>query len=149
MLQFLACLIGGLALISCGLALFRLRPPNWQSDVELPEGDSRVLLRWSRVQRTVRFLNNSLICIVGILISTTAFVPRESLSDKKLYVWLWAVIFLCLLGCILLAMIDALGSLAGYKRALPVAAQQSFGSEELTSLAVEDLNEETEKPTDT
>ena len=131
-LETAACIIGGIALIACGLGLARLRPPNWQDEGELIEDEKVAILRWAKVQRFVRFLNNSIICITGLLIAVTGIV-----AHGQAWVILWSAILLLLMICILLAMIDAMSSLAGYKRALPEAARRSLGSRELAGLAME------------
>ena len=129
-MEFTACVTGGLALIGCGIALFRLRPPNWQNDGDLLESHRTALQRWSIVQSVVRSLNNSLMILIGILITATAFLSRG-----ELWIVMWSLVLVLLLLCIVLAMVDACGSLAGYKRALPEAARRSFGNQDLSDLS--------------
>lgn len=138
------CLIGGGLLVICGVALFWLRPPNWQDDGDLVDYHLKAIRRWGMFQRFVRFLNNLLLVSIGVLIVTTAFIPHGP-EDPSRRTWMsvWSIILLMLLACIILAMVDALSSLAGYKRALPEAARRSFRSEELAAAALEgkDLKE--------
>ncbi|MEM7477599.1 MAG: hypothetical protein AAF483_21640 [Planctomycetota bacterium] len=119
-------------MVGLGLALARLRPPNWQADGALVDGERMAIQRWARVQQFVRILNNSLICAAGFLIAITGSVPHG-----KTWLWLWTAILLVLMTCIVLAMVDAISSLAGYKRALPEAARRSLGSPDLASLAID------------
>lgn len=120
-MESIACIVGGLGLIACGLGLFRVRAPNWQDDGELAEEERRAIERWSKVQRIVRYLNNSLLMAIGASIAATAFIPHG-----RRWALAWVAIFVALLVCILLASIDAFSSLAGYRRALPEAARRSF-----------------------
>lgn len=122
-MESIACVVGGVCLIGTGLALFWLRPPNWQSDGELADVNRKAIERWSGVQRLVRLSNNSLLILIGGLIVTTAFVPHG-----RVWMLLWSAILVLLLVCILLAMLDAFSSLVGYRRALPEAARRSFGN---------------------
>ena len=124
-MEIFACLIGGAALIACGMALSRLRPPDWQSDGELTEIHQRAIARWAVLQRVVRIMNNSLLGIIGGAIMASVFVPHG-----RVWMLLWCAILVLLLVCILFAMIDAFSSLAGYRRALPEAARRSFGYEQ-------------------
>ncbi len=126
-MEFAACLIGGLALMVCGGALFRLRPPNWHSDGELLGAHRTVIERWGMVQRVIRLLNNSLLIVVGVMIFSTAF-----LAHGRLWMVMWSLILLLLLLAIVFAMVDALSSLAGYRRALPEAARRSFSNSDLS-----------------
>ena len=116
-----ACIAGGICLMICGLALFRLHPPNWQNDGELAADQRLAIQRWGKVQRVVRFLNNSLLFVIGAAILVAGLIPHG-----RTWVLLWLAIFAGLLICILFASIDAFSSLAGYKRALPEAARRSF-----------------------
>lgn len=135
-MEFIACLAGGIALMVCGVALFWLRPPNWQSDGDLVDQHRVAIQRWARVQIAVRWANNVLLVAIGGLIAATAFVPHG-----RTWMLFWSGILLLLLVCILLAMIDAMSSLAGYRRALPEAARRSFsGSPDLAAIATESVD---------
>ncbi len=123
-MELVACLVGGLCLIACGLGLFRLHPPNWQNDGDLTDDHRRAIQRWSGVQRVVRAMNNSLMILIGCLIASTGFVPHG-----RAWMLLWGGVLVMLLVCILFAMIDAFSSLAGYRRALPEAARRSFSAD--------------------
>lgn len=120
------CIVTGMALVGAGIALFRLRQPNWKDEGDLVEHHRVVIERWSLVQRYVRSINNCLLILIGGLIVATAFINREVSGGGRMWGLTWIAIMVLLLGCILLAMIDALSSLAGYKRALPEAARRSF-----------------------
>jgi hypothetical protein len=127
-MEFTACLVGGLSLIGCGVALGWLRPPNWQSEGEMVGHQRAAIEWWAKVQRFVRTLNNGMLILIGGLIASTAFIPHG-------HTWMlvWCGILVLLFGCILLAMVDAMSSLAGYKRALPEAARRSFGTSKLAA----------------
>jgi len=61
------------------------------------------------------------VVVIGAGIAASGMVPRGSA-----WLVLWTAILVALLVCILLAFLDALASLAGYKRAVPEAARRSF-----------------------
>jgi hypothetical protein len=119
--MFIACVFGGCGLIACGAMLSRLRPPDWGNEVDLSEDHRRALRRWSRFQRVIRMANNGLLAVIGGAIVGSAFIPRD-----RTWGILWCVILGLLLLTILLAMMDALSSFAGYRRALPEAARRSM-----------------------
>ncbi len=123
-MEFFARVLGGTALIICSISLFRVPPPNWHEDASLPEHLFRSVHRWSTFQRILRRLNNGLLLLTGGGIVATAFV-----THGREWMLLWTAILLLLLICILFAMIDALTTLAGYRRALPEAARRSFGKD--------------------
>lgn len=126
-MEIVACTVGGLALIGCAIALFKMSPPDWHADGDLVDSEHRALARWARVQRTVRLANNSLLAIIGLGILASSFVPRG-----QMWLFLWSAILLLLLVCIGFAMLDALSSVAGYRRALPEAARRSFSRTDAT-----------------
>lgn len=129
-MESIACIAGGICLVACGIALFRLRPPNWKNDGELVDlVNIKAIEWWSTVQRLVRVANNSLMIFIGIAIASTAFIPHGAQATRdsgRAWMLAWGVILVLLLFCILFAMIDAFSSLAGYRRALPEAARRSF-----------------------
>ena len=120
-MEMYTCLLAGAALVASGLALSRLAPPDWAADVdpELDEGKS--LARWSAFQSRVRRSNNFLLVLIGTAIAASGLLPRGNA-----WLVLWFAILVALLVCILLAFLDALASLSGYKRAVPEAARRSF-----------------------
>lgn len=122
-MEFIACIVGGAVLIGCGVSLFCMPTPNWHSH-EAPAAGPRAAPRRSNFQRNLRFSNNSLLISIGAIIVATAFVPHG-----RAWMLLWTAILVLLLICILLAMIDAMSSLAGYRQALPEAARRSLGSD--------------------
>ncbi len=123
-MEFLACIVGGAFLIVCGVGLSKLRPPDWQSDGDLADAHRSALARWSFIQRVVRLVNNSLLALIGVAIMVSSIVPHG-----RSWMILWSVILMLLLLSIMLAMLDALSSLASYRRALPEAARRSFSSD--------------------
>ena len=135
-MEFIACLVGGIAFIGCSFGLSRLRPPNWQADGDLVEVERAAIQWWARVQVGIRRINNSLICLVGVLIISAGCVPHG-----QAWVILWSAILVLLMICIMLAMVDAISSFAGYKRALPEAARRSFGSADLAAIATKEVTE--------
>lgn len=114
------CLTVGLLLVACGFGLSRLRPPDWASEGQLATS-GRVIARWASFQRLVRLLNNGLIAIIGLSIATAGVLPHG-----RMWFLLWCAILVALLVCILLAFLDALSSLAGYRQAIPEAVRRSF-----------------------
>ncbi len=125
-MEFVACLIGGLLLSACGVGLFAMRPPDWTVEGPLVSQEQQAIEWWFVVQRYVRWVTNCLLILIGGVISVTAFVPHG-----RTWMMMWAGILVLLLLCILFAMVDALGSVAGYRRAVPGAARRSFGTADL------------------
>ncbi len=123
-METMACLVCGLGLIISGIGLRYLSPPDWQVDGELLEEQRRALQGWSRFQRRIRQWNNAQLGLTGACILVTAWVPHG-----KTWFLLWCGILLLLFSCCVLAMLDALSSVAGYRRALPEAARRSFGND--------------------
>ena len=127
-LELLYCLTGGGLLLACSFGLSRLQTPDWLSDGELADDPRRSIARWAKVQHWVRWLNNWLIAVIGVLIATAGLVPHG-----QGWMLLWCVIVVMLLGCIFLAMLDACSSWAGYRKALPEAARRTPGTEQQDS----------------
>ncbi len=115
------CLLAGAALVISGLALSRLAPPDWAADVNPEFDEGKSVARWSAFQGRVRRSNNFLLVLIGAAIAASGMLPRGNA-----WLVLWFAILVALLVCILLAFLDALASLAGYKRAVPEAARRSF-----------------------
>ena len=120
-MEMYTCLLAGTALVLSGLALSRLAPPDWAADVDPAFDEGKSLARWSAFQWRVRRSNNILLVMIGSAIATSGMLPRGNA-----WLVLWFAILVALLVCILLAFLDALASLAGYKRAVPEAARRSF-----------------------
>jgi hypothetical protein len=120
-MEMYACLLGGAALVLSGLALSRLAPPDWAADVDPAFDEGQSIARWSAFQWRVRRWNNFLLVLIGTGIAASGLMPRGNE-----WLMLWFAILVALLVCILLAFLDALASLAGYKRAVPEAARRSF-----------------------
>lgn len=123
-MESFACIVGGLALISCGGGLFLIRAPDWPQDASHSDALRSSIERWSKFQRGVRFLNNIVLMFAGVAIVLTALVPRG-----RVWVWLWSSVLLLLMLSILLAMIDALTSLSGYRKSLPRVTESSLRGE--------------------
>ena len=123
-MEYFACIAGGIALMGCGAGLFLVRAPAWPQDEAPTDKPHDAVTKRSGFQIGVRYLNNFLLIIAGGVIASTPFVPRG-----RIWMLLWAAILLLLVGCILLALIDALTSLSGYRKALPRAARRSLGSD--------------------
>ena len=120
-MESIACIVGGICLVGCGIALSYLRPPDWSSDGDLLDDPRRSILRWATVQRWVRLANNSLVALIGVTIFSAAFIPHG-----RVWIIVWLTILVLLLVCLLFAILDAFSSMAGYHRALPEAARRSF-----------------------
>ncbi len=121
-METIACLLGGAALMLCGLGLSRLRIPDWSLGEDSANQAKRAVARWGKFQRIVRALNNGLLMAMGVIMAASGLVPHGSV-----WVVLWFSILVVLMTCILLAFLDALSSLAGYREAIPEAARRSFG----------------------
>jgi hypothetical protein len=128
-MEFLACILGGAALMGCGVGLFFMRPPEWPQDDSFSEALRKSIARWTKFQRGVRILNNGLMMTAGGIMMATGLV-----GHGRVWMWLWMLILLLLLMCISLALVDALTSLSGYRKALPQAAKRALGSEHEQSL---------------
>jgi hypothetical protein len=115
------CLFAGAVLVLSGLGLSRLAPPDWAADVDPAFDEGKSVARWSAFQWRVRRSNNFLLVLIGTAIAASGMLPRGNA-----WLVLWFAILVALLVCILLAFLDALASLAGYKRAVPEAARRSF-----------------------
>lgn len=120
-MEMYACFLAGAALVISGLGLSRLAPPDWGADVDPAFDERKSLARWSAFQWRVRRSNNFLLVLIGAAIAASGTLPRGNA-----WLVLWFAILVALLVCILLAFLDALASLAGYKRAVPEAARRSF-----------------------
>ncbi len=123
-MEFFACIIGGIALIACGGGLFLVRAPHWPQDETHTDAVRNSIKRWSKFQRGVRFLNNTVLIAAGGAIVSAAFVPHG-----RTWMLLWSSVLLLLLLSILLAMIDALTSLSGYRKSIPRVAEHSLSNE--------------------
>lgn len=91
----------------------------------MPEEPERWLARISTIQRVIRLLNNSLLVGIGMGVFAAAFVPHG-----RSWILLWCVIMALAMVCLLFAMLDALTSMVGYRKALPEAARRSFSVEQ-------------------
>lgn len=124
-MEDIACIIGGSLLVLSAFWLSRLSPPDWTESGDMSEEPQRAIARWALVQRSVRITNNVLLAIIGGAIAASAFVPHG-----RTWILLWCTILAAVMLCIFLAMLDAVSSLASYRRALPEAARRSFGQEQ-------------------
>ncbi|GAB5405317.1 MAG: hypothetical protein Aurels2KO_35480 [Aureliella sp.] len=124
-MEDIACIAGGLLLIVSAYYLSRLSPPDWTESGEMLDEPQKAIARWATVQKFVRITNNVLLAVIGGAIATAAFVPHG-----RGWILLWCCILAAVMLCIFLAMLDAVSSLASYRRALPEAARRSFGSEQ-------------------
>ncbi len=124
-MEDIACIIGGTLLVFSAYWLSRLRPPDWTESGDMLEEPQRAIARWATVQKYVRLANNVMLAIIGGAIATAAFVPHG-----RTWILLWCCILAAVMFCIFLAMLDAVSSLASYRRALPEAARRSFGQEQ-------------------
>ncbi len=113
------CIVVGTSLITVSLLLSKLRPPEWPKDETRADVDLR---RWASFQRTVRKLNNLLLALIGVLITSTGLI-----AQGQAWMILWLCILLLLMIVVLLACLDAFTSMTGYRRAVPEAARRSFG----------------------
>lgn len=123
-MEFFVCIAGGIALMGCGAGLFLVRAPAWPQEESPPDSDQTSETRRSKFQIAVRYLNNALLIVAGGVIFSTAFVPHG-----RTWMLLWAGILVLLAMCILLAIVDALTSLSGYRKALPHVARRSLGGD--------------------
>ena len=119
-MELYACLLGGVALMLSGYGLSRIAPPDWTLEDNSADA-GRSIARWSAFQWRVRRSNNFLLIMIGASIAASGLIPHGNA-----WLFLWFVILVALLICILLAFLDALSSLAGYRHAVPEAARRSF-----------------------
>ncbi len=119
------CLIVGIGLVLFGIGLSRLRPPNWNSDVSVSYAGYATIARWATFQRFVRLFNNALLVALGIAIAMAGLIPHN-----RVWFLLWFSILIGLLFSIMLAFLDALSSMAGYRQAIPEAVRRSFGKDD-------------------
>ncbi len=119
-MEMYACLLGGVALMLSGFGLSRIAPPDWSID-DAGGDASQSIARWSAFQWRVRRSNNFLLILIGASIAGSGLIPHGNA-----WLFLWFAILVALLVCILLAFLDALSSLAGYRYAVPEAARRSF-----------------------
>jgi len=123
LMEFFACILGGLALMAVSCGLFLIRPPDWRSEEDKAANPTELTKkRFAGLQRSLRYFNNGLLMFIGGGIFASAFVPHG-----RGWMLLWTGILISLLLSVLLALIDALTSMAGYRRALPEAARRTLG----------------------
>ncbi|MFO0941275.1 MAG: hypothetical protein U0930_10950 [Pirellulales bacterium] len=123
MVEQVFCVVGGIAVFLAGIALSRMRSPDWKSD-QMTDHEQRHANKLGQVQRVFRWINNKLICIIGGMIVTTAAIPHG-----RYWMIAWSAIFFLLLICILLAMLDALSSLFAYRHTLPSTLRGTIGED--------------------
>lgn len=115
------CIAGGACLIASSFVLSRMRLPDWTDNAEVTPQMGRSLARWSFFQRIVRRCNNWLLALTGVLICLTGFVPHG-----RAWIMLWLSVLLLIVLVLLLAGLDALSSMASYRRAVPDVARRAF-----------------------
>ena len=108
----IACLVGGIALVVASAFLSRMQPPVWENDNVPASKNSR---RWYGVQRGIRFCNNVLMLVMGLLMIGAGLVTPGEIE----FVLLWFIIGIIVLLCLLLAFADASASLLNYRRVSP------------------------------
>lgn len=114
------CVVGGLCLIVAGVALARLRAPEWYSR-DSSEQRQHQADYISKLQRVLRWWNNRLIAAIGGLIVCTAAIPHG-----KHWMLAWSTIFVLLLLVILLAILDAFSSIIAYRRSLTTTLRSTL-----------------------
>jgi hypothetical protein len=116
------CLICGLGLVGAGIGLSRLHAPDWTND-HLTDAELNKINTWSSLQRRSRWFNNRLISLMGIVMIAVGGIPHG-----RVWIWTWASIFVMLLLCVTLAMLDAVSSLIAYRKALPSTMRSTLGN---------------------
>ncbi len=119
------CFLIGVALVISSAMLSRLRPPDWTKIGPIAPESEASLERWSRFQRAIRFINNLLLALIGVLIGATGLM-----AHTQTWMIVWLSVLLLLMIVVLLACLDAFTSMTGYRRAVPEAARRSFGEQE-------------------
>lgn len=122
-MELVFCITGGLAMIGGGIALAFVRSPQWALDADTSTKSGRTLQRVIGFQRGVRRSTNILLGLTGGIMLLCAFVPHG-----RTWMALWLLIFLALLAVMLLAGLDAISSMVGYRQAIPEAARRSFAA---------------------
>lgn len=115
------CVTGGLLTVIAAFGLTYLRSPQWSDEAWSATDSTRSIRKWVRLQRTLRLCTNFLLGLIGLAVATCAFVPHG-----RVWMGMWAAIFLALFVAVLLAGLDALASLVGYRRAVPESARQAL-----------------------
>lgn len=122
----LSSLILGIIVFAVGFALgmvgWKRSASSMEASSELGKGE------WlSNSHQRMRLILNGLLMIVGLVMSSTAFVV-----DRRVWASLWLVIGCMLLGILTLALIDASRLIFHYRRTLPRIAQDTLGVKPLS-----------------
>lgn len=111
---------GGLVMIGA-IALAFVRTPQWMDHSDPASKRGQVIQRWGGIQRVIRRCINAVLGLIGALVFACAFVPQG-----RAWMAMWLFVFLALLTALLLAGLDAICSIAGYRQAVPEAARRSL-----------------------
>ena len=124
-MESMLCITGGLVMISGAIGLAFLRPPQWMLGMDTSTKGGQSMERVIAFQRGVRRCTNILLALTGGLVFSSAFVPHG-----RSWMALWLLIFIALLAALMLAGLDAISSMVGYRKAIPEAARRSFAARE-------------------
>ncbi|MGN6545183.1 MAG: hypothetical protein ACTHK7_09060 [Aureliella sp.] len=115
---------GGLVMLGA-LVLAFVRPPQWMGDSDPASKPGQTIRRWGGFQRVIRRCINAMLGLIGALVFACAFVPQG-----RAWMAMWLFVFLALITALLLAALDAVCSVAGYRQAMPEAARRSLAGRE-------------------
>ena len=120
------CFTAGLVMIASAVGLAFLRAPTWTFDIDATTASGRALERLAGIQQSVRRWTNFLLGITGALVTLSAFIPRG-----RGWMALWCLILIALLSALMLAAVDAILSVVGYRKAVPEAARRALASRDI------------------
>ena len=124
-METVLCIGGGLVMISGAIGLAFLRAPQWIFGIDTSTIGGRSMQRVVNFQSGVRRSTNILLGLTGGLVLCSAFVPHG-----RSWMALWLLIFLALLVTVILAGLDAISSMIGYRKSIPEVARRSFAARE-------------------
>ena len=123
-MQLVLGISGGLVMLGA-VALAFVRTPQWMGDADPASKRGQTIQRWGGFQRVIRRCINAMLGLAGALVFACAFVPQG-----RTWLAMWLFVFLALITALLLAGLDAVCSVAGYRQAVPEAARRSFAHRE-------------------
>ena len=115
---------GGLVMLGA-LALAFVRAPQWIAESDAVSKRGHMIRRWGGFQRVIRRWINAIVGLIGALVFACAFVPQG-----RIWIAMWLLVFLALITALVLAGIDALCTIVGYRQAVPEAARRTLAHRE-------------------
>ena len=124
-MELILCISGGLLMMGGAIGLAFVRAPQWMLDMDTTTRGARSIKRVAGFQRAVRRCINILLGMTGGVMFVCAFVPHG-----RTWMALWLLIFLSLLTTLVLAGLDAISSMVGYRKSIPEVARRTFAARE-------------------